>query len=349
MRTDDLDYHLPPERIAQAPPAKRADARLLVVPRAVGDLAHRSIRDLPTLLEPGDLIVVNDTRVLPARVYALRDTGGRVEILFLEPVGDDAAGPWQALLRSGGRPQPGEQLSLNADVLIELRERRSDGTWLVATTGATPEAVMEAHGIMPLPPYIRRQQADERGAMDLERYQTVYAAEAGAVAAPTAGLHLSDELLAALAERGVQLARVTLHVGRGTFDPIRADDLDAHDMHSERYSIPDVTVQAVRRTKAAGGRVVAIGTTSVRALEAAAQDADDGLPVAGAGSTRLLIQPGYTFRVVDALLTNFHLPRSTLLALVYALADRDRIRAAYDAAIEAEYRFYSYGDAMLIA
>lgn len=348
MHIDELDFDLPPGLIAQTPPETREAARLLALDRRTGARRHLAIPDLPSELRARDLLVVNDTRVLPARVMARRSTGGRVEVLFLEPAAEPSRS-WHALLRAGGRPAPGERLEVAPGWGIRLADRAPDGSWTVEPEGGTGEALMEACGIMPLPPYIRRTPDDERAAEDRVRYQTVYAREPGAVAAPTAGLHLSDALLAKLADRGVGRASVTLHVGRGTFEPVRVDDLDAHPMHVERYGIPSETREAVAATRDAGGRVIAIGTTSVRALEAAAAETDDGLPVVGWAATDLLIQPGYRFRVVDGLLTNFHLPRSTLLALVYALAGTDATRAAYTSAISRRYRFFSYGDAMFIA
>lgn len=344
MQTSDFDYDLPPGLIAQQPAERREEARLLVLDRASGETLHRTVADLPGLLGAGDLLVVNDTRVLPARVHGTRSTGGRVEVLFVEP---RAGGAWEALVRAGGRLLPGERIDVDAGAL-ELGERVGGGTWTVAAVGETTEALMERAGRMPLPPYIRRDRDDARDAMDRERYQTVFAAEPGAIAAPTAGLHLTDALLDAARSRGVTVAEVTLHVGIGTFQPVRTEDLDEHEMHTERYSIPSATAAAIASTREAGGRIVVVGTTSVRALEAAAAASSDGLPQPGRGVTDLFIRPGHRFRVVDALLTNFHLPRSTLLCLVSALTGRERLFAAYDEAIRSDYRFYSYGDAMLV-
>lgn len=346
MRVADLQYELPPELIAQEPPTQREDARLLQVPRDGGALVHGRFPDIVELVAPGDLLVLNDTRVLPARVHARRDTGGRVEVFFLEPVGADPAGPWRALLRSGGRPQAGERLTVG-DALIELVAREPGASWVVCVEGGTAEALMARAGRMPLPPYIARGSDDPRGPVDERRYQTVFAREAGAVAAPTAGLHWTPALLDACRERGVEVETLTLHVGLGTFEPVRALDLDDHDMHAERYALPQSLCDAVSRTRAAGGRVIANGTTVVRALEAAA-DAEGHLHAGGA-TTRLLIQPGHTFRIVDGLITNFHLPGSTLLALVGAFVGLPRLREAYRVAVAERYRFFSYGDAMWIA
>lgn len=354
MRTADFDYDLPPDRIAQEPAERREDARLLAVPLGGGAFVHGTIPDLVQHLRAGDLLVVNDTKVLRARLHAVRATGGRVEVFLLHPApasGSDAA-TWEALVRAGGSLAEGELLTL-ADARrdapgVRLVRKLGGGHWIVAPSSGTLPALMESAGRMPLPPYIRRTRDDPRALRDAERYQTVFAREPGAVAAPTAGLHLTDALLEELARRGVGRVSVTLHVGLGTFQPIAADDVGAHTMHEEPYTVPPATADAVRATRAAGGRIVAVGTTSVRALESAALASPDGLPVAGSASTRIFIAPGHTFRAVDALLTNFHLPRSTLLCLVAALAGRDRVLAAYREAVERGYRFYSYGDAMFI-
>ncbi len=350
MRLDDLDYHLPEDRIAQVPAERREDARLLVLDRASGRRTHRGIVDLPDLLAPGDLLVLNDTRVVPARLRARRATGGQVEVFLLEPGAEP--GTWEALVRAARSIRAGERLGLGegtGEDGIRLLASRGRGAWLVEGAGAGMEAIMARHGEMPLPPYIRREAGDTRAPLDRERYQTVFARHDGAIAAPTAGLHLTPALLDRLRQGGVEVETVTLHVGLGTFEPVRVEDLDEHAMHEERYVVPAATAEAVRRVKAAGGRVVAVGTTSVRTLEAAALASGDGLPRPGAARTDLLIQPGYAFRVVDVLLTNFHLPRSTLLALVAAFAGLDAVRAAYAEAVEEGYRFYSYGDAMLLA
>jgi S-adenosylmethionine:tRNA ribosyltransferase-isomerase len=347
VRTDDFDYPLPGDLVAQTPPARREDARLLVLDRTTGATSHRGIADLPDLLRPGDLLVVNDTRVIPARLLAHRPTGGKAEVFLLEPSGD-APGAWTALVRTGGALRADEVLTVDGDTgRVRLLRREGQGTWLVEGAGDDLARIMDRAGRMPLPPYIRRETDDPRAAQDRERYQTVFAREPGAVAAPTAGLHLTEDLLARLAERGIGRASVTLHVGLGTFKPIETDDVESHVMHEERYHVPVETADAVRRTRAAGGRIVAVGTTSVRTLESSV--GDDGLPAPGPGSTSLFIAPGFRFRVVDVLLTNFHLPRSTLLVLVSAFAGREKVLAAYREAVERRYRFFSYGDAMLVA
>ena len=345
MHVDDLDYDLPERLIAQVPPPQREDARLLGLDRARGTLTHSTVRELDRWLAPKDLLVLNDTRVLPARLHAQRQTGGRVDVLLLEELEE---GTWSALVRAGGSLLPGEELRVDDGAGLRLVRRLGPGTWRVKGAGADLRALMDRHGRMPLPPYIRRERNDEREGIDRERYQTLHARREGAVAAPTAGLHLTPALLRALEERGVGVAYVTLHVGLGTFQPVRADRLEDHDMHEEAYEVSAQAAEAVRRARAAGGRIVAVGTTVVRTLEASAGASPDGLPRPGAGRTDLLILPGYAFRAVDALLTNFHLPRSTLLALVSAFASREAILGAYAEAVREGYRFYSYGDAMLV-
>lgn len=354
MRLDLLDFDLPPALIAQEPAPTRDGARLMVLDRARGTREHAHVPRLLGLLRPGDLLVVNDTKVRPARIFARRASGGAVELLLLEPAPALGTGLWRSLLRANRPVREGEVLQLTDgrdDVAgaVRLAGRDAEGLWLVAGEHTALEEAMARTGVLPLPPYIRREAHDRREALDRERYQTVYAREEGAVAAPTAGLHLTHDLLARLDAAGVARAAVTLHVGLGTFQPVRVDDLDQHRMHREAWRIPPETAAAVRATRARGGRIVAVGTTTVRTLEAAACEAPDGLPVAGLGSTDLLIQPGHAFRAVDALLTNFHLPRSTLLALVAAFAGREPVLEAYREAVAQGYRFFSYGDAMFIA
>jgi len=344
---DLYDYELPPELIAQEALADRAAARLLVVRRATGTLEHRRIRDLPEILSPGDLVVVNDTRVVPARLIGRRTaTGGAWEGLFLRI--DGATGLWQILAHTRGRPAVGESVALvdragAEGVTLELVGRGLGGTWLVRPSVAGPaEEVLARVGRVPLPGYIRGGE-EQRG--DLERYQTVFARAAGSAAAPTAGLHFTPELLAALAARGIGRADVTLHVGIDTFRPITAERLDDHPMHTEWCACPEPTAAAIRATKARGGRVVAVGTTAMRTLETAARA---GTVSAWSGPTDLFIRPGFSFHAVDCLLTNFHLPRTTLLVLVSTFASRELVQAAYAEAIRERYRFLSYGDAMVI-
>lgn len=345
MRTDELDYELPEQLIADRPAERRDAARLLVTPVDGGAVSHRCVSDLPNLLRAGDLLVLNDTRVLPAKFDATRAaTGGHVEGLFIETRNDAT---WLVMLKSGGRLRPGERIAFDNDHALELLDQQPDGAWLAAKRSPLDtQALLDRVGAMPVPPYIRKKRGDaDCDALDRERYQTVYANQPGAVAAPTAGLHFTDALLAALRGAGVELAYVTLHVGLGTFAPVRVDELNDHDMHTERFSVRPQTMRAIQQAKAEGRRVIAVGTTTVRALESL----PDKPPAEGyTGATDLLIQPGYTFRWVDGLMTNFHLPRSTLLALVAALTGLDRLMSVYRVAIAERYRFYSYGDAMLV-
>ncbi|NLY93028.1 MAG: tRNA preQ1(34) S-adenosylmethionine ribosyltransferase-isomerase QueA [Myxococcales bacterium] len=346
MRVDELDFVLPDELIAQTPVEVRHDARLLALDPEGGRIEHRFVRELPSLL-PKSLIVVNDTKVFPARLLGRRPSGGKAEIFLVEKLeGSGKHERWATLGRASKRLAPGHELLFGEGRLVaRIERRRDDETWevsLFAEEGV--DAAIEALGAMPLPPYVRR----AASSFDEERYQTIFASERGAVAAPTAGLHFTPALVAALEAEGHRFARVTLHVGLGTFLPVKVDDLDRHPMHTERYRIPEVTAAAIALAREEGRPVLAVGTTVVRALESSADPDARGLVRAGAASTDLLIQPGYDFRVVDSLITNFHLPRSTLLALVMAFAGVEETRAAYRAAIEARYRFYSYGDAMWI-
>jgi S-adenosylmethionine:tRNA ribosyltransferase-isomerase len=347
---DDFDYDLPEDLIAQEPLARRDESRLLVLRRA-GGLAHHTFGELPSLLQPGDLLVLNDTRVLPARFFCRRVTGGLIEGLYLQP---GAEGAWEVMLRNASRCRPGEQLSIEGrdGQLLELLDRCGGGRWRVRPLPEVDAAeLLEGIGIMPLPPYIRRDGEDRPA--DRQRYQTVYARRSGAVAAPTAGLHFTEALLARLAERDIRTAHVTLHVGPGSFAPVTANDVAEHDMHSETYELSAETCRTVTEAKSAGRRIVAVGTTSVRVIETVARDHGGSL-VAATGSTKLFVYPPAEFHVVDALITNFHLPRSTLLMLVAAFCDpggtggRAMILDAYDEAAQHRYRFYSYGDAMLI-
>ncbi|HVT57578.1 MAG TPA: tRNA preQ1(34) S-adenosylmethionine ribosyltransferase-isomerase QueA [Thermoanaerobaculia bacterium] len=347
MLTRDFDYELPSSAIAQQPVA-RGESRLLVLDREGSD-RHRWVADLPRLLRPGDLLVANDTRVIPARLFGrARPGGGRVELLLVERRGGVE---WDVLARPGRRARPGAVIELAAGLDAEvmgLVGQPGDGRRRVRFSEPI-ERHLDQLGHVPLPPYIRR--ADE--AADRERYQTVFARHPGAIAAPTAGLHFSLPLLEELQAAGIELAWVTLHVGIGTFKPVTAPLVSEHRMERERYLIPEATAAAIAAARAARRRVVAVGTTVVRALEGAAAAAaaekggEGGLPPAGAGSTDLFISPGYRFQMIDVLLTNFHLPRSTLLMLVSAFAGRERVLAAYQEALRVGYRFYSYGDAML--
>lgn len=343
MKKSDFSYHLPPELIAQEPLAERSASRLLVVPPEGARFDDRRVADLPGLLQPGDLLVFNDTRVIPARLFGSKQTGGRVEILIERVLSDSQA---RAQLRASKPPKPGALIELDAGGQAHVLER-DGGFYLLRfdVPDALESWLLEA-GRMPLPPYIQRQP----GRSDAERYQTVFARESGAVAAPTAGLHFDGPLLEALRTRGVEFGHVTLHVGAGTFLPMRVDDVRQHHMHSEWLNVGAGLVAQIRRTREAGGRVIAVGTTVVRALESAMRlnDAGDGVLRPYCGETRIFIFPGYRIRSVDALLTNFHLPESTLLMLVSAFAGRERVLDAYAHAVEQRYRFFSYGDAMLL-
>ena len=338
MRVDDFDYHLPDERIAHHPLPRRSGSRLLCLARPSGRVRHAQFPDLPGLLKAGDLLVVNDTRVLPARLYARKSSGGQVEILL-----ERVRGPRECLaqVRASKAPRAGSRLLLPGGEALRVQGRQGPFFALQIEGPESLELLLERHGHMPLPPYIAR--PDE--AADRQRYQTVYAAVPGAVAAPTAGLHFDELLLQALRDKGVGIGRVTLHVGAGTFQPVRVEHVEQHEIHAERLLVDDALCRQVAETRAAGGRVIAVGTTSVRALESAVVD---GELRPFDGDIRIFIYPGYRFQVVDGLITNFHLPRSTLLMLVSALAGVDAIRSAYAEAIAGQYRFFSYGDAMYI-
>lgn len=336
MRTDEFDFVLPERLIAQHPPEKRGASRLL---HLCGDgWKDRLFADLPTLVREHDLLVFNDTRVLKARLFGIKESGGKVEVMVERVLGEHEA---LAQIRASKPPKPGSQLLL-ADILpVTVLERQGEFYRLRFDSVENVTALLERYGQLPLPPYITHA-AD---AEDEERYQTVFARQPGAVAAPTAGLHFDEEMLAVLRARGAQIDYVTLHVGAGTFQPVRVEHTHEHVMHSERYTIPQATVDAVREAKTRGGRIIAVGTTSLRALESAAVSGD---LVAGERETNIFITPGYRFNVVDVLLTNFHLPKSTLIMLVCAFGGMDKMLAAYRHAVEQEYRFFSYGDAMLI-
>ncbi len=345
MDVSDLDFELPEELIAQAPVEPRDASRLLLLPRAGGETRHLSFTELPELLSPGDLLVLNDSRVIPARLFGRKASGGRVEVLLVEPVsGTPPGGParWLAMAQASKAIRAGTRLDFGG---LEAEVIRVDGEGFYEVGFDRDEAglaaALERVGRVPLPPYIRR----EPGAADRHRYQTVVAREPGSVAAPTAGLHFTPELLARLDARGVEQATVTLHVGPGTFLPVRATRLEDHRMHAERYEVPEATSLAFDAARQRGGRVVAVGTTAVRTLESAFAS---GRLAAGPGRTDIFLLPGHAFRAVDGLVTNFHLPRSTLLALVCAFAGTDRILGAYREAVAARYRFFSYGDAMAI-
>ena len=339
MKLSAFDYSLPPDRIAQYPSREREAARLLLMDRRNGRLRHHRVADLPDLLRPGDCLVINTTRVMPARLVGWKTrTGGRVELLLL---GSRDGGPWQALAR--GRLRPGDVLRFDGTELgAQVVSVADQGRVELRLEAPDPMAWLQEVGRVPLPPYIRRNGKDQD--LDRERYQTVYAQEEGSVAAPTAGLHFSERLLEALRQRGVEILPLVLHVGPGTFQPVRTEKVEQHRMEAEVYRIPQDTAKRLEAARREGRRIVAVGTTTTRALETAFACQ----PPRTEGTTDLFIYPGYTFRAVDALLTNFHLPRSTLLMLVCAFAGTQQVLAAYREAVARGYRFYSYGDAMLI-
>ncbi len=358
MNIAEFDYHLPPELIAQEPPAERGRSRLLVLDRATGQSAHRSFDDLPLLLAPGDLLVLNDTRVFPARLLGRRlPGGGAVECLLLQQVGPETKGRdgnsghslWEALVHPGQRLRDGSRMVFEAPggrleaeiVRRHFHGRRTVRLW--TPSGVPVNDIVDAIGHVPLPPYIKRSDTPA----DSERYQTVYARVRGSIAAPTAGLHFTPTLLERLASRGVDRTAVTLHVGYGTFQPVRVEEVEDHQMEVEQYEVAEDAAAVLSGALGDRRRIVAVGTTTVRVLESLPADAEGRL-APGRGQTRLFIRPGHVFRLVGALVTNFHLPRSSLLMLVAAFAGRDRVLAAYEEAIRARYRFYSYGDAMLI-
>jgi S-adenosylmethionine:tRNA ribosyltransferase-isomerase len=342
-----LDFDLPADLIAQQPAPARDSARLMVVERSAEGRSHHTIKDLPGLLAPGSLLVVNDTRVIPARVHGRLPTGGRVELLAVRPVAPSTVSQsrWICLAKPAKRLRPGLRIVLEGEAEATVGRVLEGGRCEVELHGdSTFLEYLESNGEVPLPPYIRR--PDGPLSQDQTRYQTIFARPPGAIAAPTAGLHFTDRLLAELADRGIEVAPLTLHVGPGTFLPIRDDDLDAYTMEPEWYEIPQATAEKIASAKDAGRAVVAVGTTTTRALESAA--ATSGEVAAGSGWAGIFITPGYRFRVADALFTNFHLPKSTLLLLVSAFAGTQTILAAYRDAVERRYRFYSYGDAMLL-
>ena len=340
MRLSDFDYELPAELIAQHPAERRDASRVLTLGRETGALGELTVAGIASQFRAGDLLVLNDTRVIPARLKGVKESGGAVEIFLVRRLSGERE-LWSCLIKASKSPKPGCRVLLAAGVSATVLEREA-GEWRVFFEGSEDfMGWLEQAGSMPLPPYIKRAPEGE----DKERYQTVFAREKGAVAAPTAGLHFTRELLEEIRERGVELAPLTLHVGLGTFMPVRVEELSGHTMHRELYRIPESTVQAIRRTRERGGRVIALGTTSLRALEHAAAS---GELEHGEREADIFILPGYRFRVVDALITNFHLPKSTLFMLVCAFAGKQRMLDAYGEAVARRFRFFSYGDAMFI-
>jgi S-adenosylmethionine:tRNA ribosyltransferase-isomerase len=342
VNTSDFDYPLPVELIAQHPLPERGASRLLVLDRATGAVTHARFTDVVHLIAPTDVVVINTSRVIRARLRGTRSGGQPAELLLVRPERD---GTWIAMGRPGGKLKPGRRVTIGDDSAVEIVEVLGGGLRRLRFVGPLDAvATMERYGEVPLPPYIRRRPE----AADTERYQTVFAAHDGSVAAPTAGLHFTPEILAAIAARGTAVARLDLHIGPGTFKPVESERLEDHSMHAEWFEIPEETARTIAERKGAGGKVWAVGTTVVRALEASAGSRDPGAVRSGAGETNIFIHPGFEFRVVDRLITNFHLPRSTLLMLVSAFGGREHVLQAYESAVKERYRFYSYGDAMAV-
>jgi S-adenosylmethionine:tRNA ribosyltransferase-isomerase len=345
MKTEDFDYMLPSGLIAQYPLESRDECRLLCLDRKTGAVSDSIFKDLPALVRPDDLLVFNDTKVLPSRLFCHKKTGGKAELLLTEHAG---IGHWKALVRPGHGMNAGTVITVDAEpaAVIEIVSVLEDGTRIVAmpeNSHNSIETIIHKYGVMALPHYIKR----SAEAKDNETYQTIYARHEGAIASPTAGLHFTDSLLGALRIKGITTAFVTIHVGIGTFRPVKVDDPEKHQMHHERYELKQETVEIIQRTKKNGGRVIAVGTTVVRALEHCARQT--GTPQPSTGQTDLLILPGYDFKIIDGMITNFHVPRSTLLMLVSAFAGREAVLAAYRHAVEMRYRFFSYGDAMFVS
>lgn len=344
MNINEFDYYLPQELIAQKPADKRDASRLMVVRRATGQVEHRHFYDILEYLEPGDCLVLNNSKVLPARLFGIKEgTGAKVEFLLIKRIRGDV---WETMVRPGKRLKPGDTVLFSPEFRAKIIDYGEDGTRLAEFQyeGIFMERLEEL-GKMPLPPYIERESSQE----DKERYQTVYCREEGSVAAPTAGLHFTKELLARAEEKGVRLAYVTLHVGIGTFRPVKCQRIEDHQMHFEEYEITEESARIINETKAGGGKIISVGTTSTRTLESAAVwENGHFILKAGSGSTGIFIYPGYEFKMIDRLITNFHLPKSTLLMLISALYDREEILKVYEIAVKEQYRFFSYGDAMLI-
>lgn len=340
MKTSDFYYDLPSELIAQDPLEDRSASRLMVLKKETGELSHRVFRDIIAYIEPGDCLVLNNTRVIPARLIGEREgTGAKIELLLLKRLEKDR---WETLVKPGRKAKPGTRIIIGDGMLVgTIEEVAEEGNRLVRFSyEGIFEEVLEQLGQMPLPPYITHELRDK------ERYQTVYAKYEGSAAAPTAGLHFTKELLSQIEKKGVQIANVTLHVGLGTFRPVKVEDVTNHHMHEEYYQVTEEAAAKINETKQRGGRVICVGTTSCRTIESAADE--KGIVQAGSGTTGIFIYPGYRFQVLDALITNFHLPESTLLMLVSALAGREQVLKAYEEAVREKYRFFSFGDAMLI-
>lgn len=341
MQLSDFHFHLPKELIANHPTKNRTDSRLLQLDGKTGEITHRNFADVLDLLEPGDLMVFNDTRVIPARLLGQKESGGKVEVLIERVLDEHSV---LAHIRANKSPKPGNILILENAIKAEMVERQEELFKLQFLGDKSVFELLEAHGHMPLPPYIERADEEE----DKERYQTVYGEKPGAVAAPTAGLHFDDNILSKIRNKGIQTKFVTLHVGAGTFQPVRVDNIQEHKMHSEYAEVSQDVVDAILATKKAGKRVIAVGTTSVRSLESAAAASETDLIAPFSSDTSIFIYPGYEFQIIDAMVTNFHLPESTLIMLVSAFSGQDNILKAYNEAVQQEYRFFSYGDAMFL-
>jgi S-adenosylmethionine:tRNA ribosyltransferase-isomerase len=339
LKRQDFAYQLPEDLIASAPLEHRTGSRLMVIDPSQ-PITHRSVSDLPSMIRPGDVVVANNTRVFPARLFGAKASGGRIEVMIERLLSDNHV---RAFVKASKSLREGAELSMDGGFKLRITGRDGDLFLLESDPTIRILDVAEAHGHIPLPPYIKREDTDE----DKERYQTVFAKDAGAVAAPTAGLHIDEPLIEAIRSKGATWCEITLHVGAGTFNPVRVDDLSEHEMHGEWYNIPDDVVEIIQSAKAEGRRVIAIGTTTMRCLEGSAA-ANDGQIHAGSDETSIFITPGYQFNVIDVLFTNFHLPESTLLMLVSAFGGFDRVMAAYQEAVRERYRFFSYGDACLI-
>jgi len=341
MRIEEFDFNLPPSLIAQYPSPQRGDSRLMVIDRRSGEIQHRAFQDLGDYLRPGDLVVMNNTRVLPARLLGKKETGGKCEILLI-PSWDGPREEWEALIKDARKIRPGTRIQFGEGFSGDILEVKGGKAKIRFTPGGEVMDLVQKFGHIPLPPYIRRPDEPQ----DRERYQTILAEKDGSIAAPTAGLHFTHSLLQSIQARGVHLTRITLHVGIGTFAPVRVQEIKDHTMETEWVEIPEKVALAIEETKGTGGRVIAVGTTTTRALESVADS--QGRVKPGQYLARLFIYPGYCFRIIDALITNFHLPKSTLIMLVSALVGKDFLMKAYQEAIAKKYRFYSYGDAMLI-
>ncbi|HEX6560330.1 MAG TPA: tRNA preQ1(34) S-adenosylmethionine ribosyltransferase-isomerase QueA, partial [Longimicrobiales bacterium] len=340
--TSAFDYELPRDRIARYPAARRDESRLMVLDRARNAIEHRRFKDIADCLQPGDALVLNETRVFPARILGKRESGAPAEVLLLHPHGDSDH-VWEALVRPGAKLKPGRHVCVSDEFTIDILEATPEGSRIVRLATELPlQTALDRYGRVPLPPYLDRDAED----LDRERYQTVYAREEGSVAAPTAGLHFTPELLDAIAQKGVTIVRIVLHVGVGTFRPVEVEDPEQHVMHEELYTVTHDAVTAMAAVRARGGKLWAVGTTVARTLESVTDE--QGTMHAGSGSTNLFIRPGYRFKAVDHLITNFHLPRSTLLMLVAAFGGYEFVMHAYREAVAGDYRFYSYGDAMAI-